>query len=317
MTEFTSDFWSWFIIVPTVLGIIGCFLLIRWLSGSTQPPGTEAKTMGHVWDESLAEYNNPLPKWWLNMFYITLFFGIAYLLLYPGLGAFKGFLDWTSTGQYDAQMAKAEAEYGPIFQQHAQTPIPELVNNPEALQIGERLYATYCTTCHGADARGVRGFPNLRDQDWLWGGTPEQIVKTIANGRGSEQPGVLRMPAWEGPLGEDGVFEVAEYTRGLSGRAVDDAVAARGAVHYKTMCAGCHGVEGKGNQALGAPNLTDNVWLYGSSQARIIETIAKGRNGRMPAWGEFLGPDKVHLLSAYVFSLSVDEYPLDEEPLVR
>lgn len=308
MSDFTSGFWSWYIAIPTVLGIAACFVLIRWLSGGTHRPGQAVQTMGHVWDEDLAEYNNPLPRWWLNMFYITLFFGIGYLLLYPGLGSFKGLLGWTSQGQYEHQMAQADAKYGPLFDRYKDTPIPKLLDEPEALRIGARLFATYCTACHGADARGVRGFPNLRDQDWLWGGTPDKIVETITGGRQAA------MPAWGPILGEDGVFSVAEYVRSLSGRDVDAQVAGRGREIFMKNCVACHGPEGKGNPLLGAPNLTDNVWLYGSSQARLVETITKGRNGRMPAWGEFLGPSKVHLLAAYVYSLSVDEFHGQGEP---
>lgn len=298
MADFTSGFWNWFIIVPTVLGILGCFVMVRWLSGATTPKGAEVKTMGHVWDESLEEYNHPLPKWWLNMFYITLFFGIGYLALYPGLGTFKGLLGWTSTGQYESEVKVANDTYGPIYAKYGQTPIPELVNDPEALKVGERLYATYCTTCHGSDARGVRGFPNLRDGDWLWGGTPERIVETITQGR---QAG---MPPWQAVLGDDGIQAVAHYVRSLSGLEVDTALAQQGAALYATNCVACHGPEAKGNPMLGAANLSDEVWLYGGSHERVVETLTGGRAGRMPAWGNFLGNDRVHILAAYVYSLS-------------
>jgi len=306
MADFTSSFWNWFIIVPTVAGIIGCFLLIRWLSADIKPDDL-AKSMGHVWDEDLEELNNPLPRWWLNMFYLTLFFSIGYLLLYPGLGTWAGMLGWTSIGQYDQEIDLADAKYGPLFSRYESMDIIAVADDPDARRMGERLFVNYCATCHGSDARGARGFPNLRDNDWLYGGAPETIKQTIMSGRS----GV--MPAWESALGgEAGVSDVAEYVIGLSGRNVDTAAAARGGEKYTMLCAACHGADGTGNQALGAPNLTDNIWLYGGSKARISETIALGRNGIMPPHADFLGKDKVHLLAAYVYSLSTGQESIEE-----
>ncbi|MGD2056378.1 MAG: cytochrome-c oxidase, cbb3-type subunit III [Gammaproteobacteria bacterium] len=302
MADFTSSFWNWYIIIPTVAGIIGCFLLIRWLSSGGPTPGKQAESMGHVWDENLEELNNPLPSWWLNLFYITLFFAIAYLALYPGLGSFKGLLDWTSHSQYQHEVDIADAKYGPLFSKYASMKIIAVADDPEARKMGERLFVNYCATCHGSDARGARGFPNLRDNDWLYGGDPATIEQTILNGRN----GV--MPAWEQALGgEQGVSDVAEYVLSLSGRNVDQAAAKRGEKQFQTLCVACHGADGTGNQALGAPNLTDNIWLYGGSRTRVMETIAKGRNGVMPPHKDFLGTDKVHLLAAYVYSLSTGQ----------
>jgi len=301
MADFTSSFWNWYIIVPTVAGIIGCFLLIRWLSTAIKPE-EQGKEMGHVWDEDLVELNNPLPRWWLNLFYITLFFGIGYLALYPGLGSFGGLLGWTSRGQYQQEMDVADAKYGPLFTKYAAMDIITVADNKAARHMGERLFVTYCASCHGSDARGARGFPNLRDNDWLYGGAPETIEQTITNGRN----GV--MPAWEQALGgESGVADVAEYVFSLSGRKVDPAAADRGKEKFQTLCVACHGADGTGNQAIGAPNLTDNIWLHGGSRKRVMETIAKGRNSHMPAHGEFLGKAKVHLLAAYVYSLSTGQ----------
>lgn len=306
MADFTSSFWSWYIIIPTVAGIIGCFLLIRWLSTDIKPE-EQAQSMGHVWDEDLEELNNPLPRWWLNMFYLTLFFGIGYLVLYPGLGSFAGMLGWTSTGQYQQEMDLADARYGPLFSRYESMDIVAVADDPEARRMGERLFVTYCATCHGSDARGARGFPNLRDNNWLYGGEPETIKQSIMNGRN----GV--MPAWESALGgEAGVADVTEYVLSLSGRNVDEEAAARGKEKFQTLCVSCHGADGTGNQALGAPNLTDNIWLYGGSRARIMESIAKGRSGVMPPHGEFLGKDKVHLLAAYVYSLSTGQADLEQ-----
>jgi cytochrome c oxidase cbb3-type subunit 3 len=276
--------------------------LVRWMSGGGPAPGAKPQTMGHVWDEDLAELNNPLPRWWLHLFYITLIFGAGYLVLYPGLGSWAGVLGWEDTKAWEQEMAAAEARYGPIYDRYRDIPIATLVNDPEAVRIGERLFSTYCTTCHGSDARGVRGFPNLRDADWLYGGTPEDIQRTILGGR----RGV--MPPWQAVLGEDGIFEVTEYVRGLSGREGDPVVAGKGRVHYEKNCAVCHGADGRGNQALGAPNLADNIWLHGGTQKRIQETIANGRTSVMPAHAEFLGESKVHLLATYVFGLRVDTH---------
>ena len=303
MADFTSSFWSWFIIVPTVGGIIACFLLIRWLTvdKDAPPADTEAESMGHVWDEDLEELNNPLPRWWLGMFYITLIFSIGYLALYPGLGTFPGLLGWTSIGQYQKEIDVADAKYGPIFTKYALMDIAAVADDPAARKIGERLFINYCATCHGSDARGARGFPNLRDNNWQYGGDPETIEQTILNGRN----GV--MPAWGEALGgEAGVADVTEYVFSLSGRNADPAAVARGQEKFE-ICVACHGADGTGNQALGAPNLTDNIWLYGGSPKQVKETIAKGRKGTMPPHRDFLGEDKVHLLAAYIFSMSTGQ----------
>jgi cytochrome c oxidase cbb3-type subunit 3 len=303
MSEFTSGFWSWFIILVVLASFALIFWLIRW-TAKGKPSKTadgEVETMGHVWDENLEELNNPLPRWWLTMFYITLVFGAVYLVLYPGLGSFKGVLNWSQTNQYDHEINQANETYGPVYNKYLNEDVTALINDADALKIGARLYSTYCTTCHGSDARGVRGFPNLRDNDWLHGGSSENIKKTILNGRQG------MMPAWEEILGNDGVFQVTEYVRSLSGREVDSVVAYQGKQMFDKNCVVCHGADGKGNQALGAPNLTDNIWLYGGTQKQIFQSIAAGRNGIMPAHKEFLGEAKVHLLATYIYGLSVDE----------
>jgi cytochrome c oxidase cbb3-type subunit 3 len=301
MADFTSGFWNWFIIIPTLGGIIGCYLLIRWLSVEISPED-QAKSMGHVWDEDLEELNNPLPRWWLGMFYITLVFGLVYLVLYPGLGSFPGLFGWTQISQYQEEVDIGDAKYGPLFSKYQEMSIPAVAADATARVMGERLFVNYCATCHGSDARGARGFPNLRDNDWLYGGTPEQIEQSIMNGRN----GV--MPAWEQALGgQQGVSDVTEYVFKLNGRDIDVAAAGRGQEKYQMLCVSCHGADGSGNQLLGAPNLTDNVWLYGGSAARVMESIAAGRNGRMPPHADFLGKDKVHLLAAYVYSLSTGQ----------
>ena len=301
MADFNSDFWHWYIAILTVISILACVWLIRWMTSGFEH-GDEVESTGHVWDGDLTELNNPLPRWWLGLFYITLAFGGFYLLLYPGLGNFGGLLGWTSKGAYEREVEKVEAEVGPLFAGYQQTPILDLIKDENALKIGERLYLNYCATCHGSDARGARGFPNLRDTDWQWGGDPESIKTTLLNGR------IAAMPSWEAALGgESGVNEVTQYLLRLSDRATIDELADKGKAKYDTFCAACHGPTGTGNTALGAPNLTDDVWLYGGSITRINESLIKGRNGQMPAFGEFLGEAKVHLLSAYIYGLSQEK----------
>lgn len=299
MPDTLSGFWTWFIAVPTIGGLIGLFLLIWWLAGKTVKKGEAVETMGHVWDGDLEEYNNPLPRWWLVLFVGSLIFAFVYLLLYPGLGAFPGLLGWTQQKQYEAEVAKADERYGPLYERYRGKPIPALAENPEARKMGERLFASYCTVCHGSDARGGPGFPDLTDDAWLYGGSPQAIKTSILDGR----TGV--MPAWEAALGgEQGVHNVGQYVLSLSGRNVDEQAAAEGKSRYMAICTSCHGADGTGNQALGAPNLTDDAWLYGGSEAAVKTSIAKGRQGEMPAHREFLGEDKVHVLAAYVYSLS-------------
>jgi cytochrome c oxidase cbb3-type subunit 3 len=298
MADFNSSFWNWFVVVPVVVGIIAMFVLNRWMTEPRRKEGKKPKSMGHVWDEDLQELNNPLPRWWLNLFYITLVFGIGYLALYPGLGNYAGAFGWTQKGQYESEIAAANKQFGPLYEKYLKEDLKLLAANREALKTGERLFVNYCTTCHGSDARGVPGIPNLRDEDWLYGGDPQTIKTSILNGRSGA------MPPWGAVLGPEGTANVVEYVLQLSGRSVNDTVAAAGKAKYQQLCVACHGADGRGNQALGAPNLTDNIWLYGGSKKTITETVEKGRAGRMPAHAEFLGEVKVHLLAAYVYSLS-------------
>jgi len=299
MADFTSNFWNWFIIVGVAGGIIAMFWLNIWQSERRRGGEEKAKPVGHVWDEDLQELNNPLPRWWLNLFYLTLVFGIVYLVLYPGFGTFAGALGWTQVGQYEREMDVAKKKFDPLYEKYLKEDLKTLATNKEALRTGERLFVNYCTTCHGSDARGAKGFPNLRDSDWLYGGEPATIKTSIMTGR----QGV--MPAWGAALGgNEGVFQVTEYVLSLSGRRVNEEAALAGKAKYQQLCVACHGADGRGNQQLGAPNLTDDIWLYGGSQKSVMETIDKGRSGRMPAHNEFLGEAKSHLLAAYVYSLS-------------
>jgi len=301
MSDFTSDFWSWFISIASIAGILACAWLVWWASTGEKPGKDEpVETSGHVWDENLEELNNPLPAWWKNMFYITIAFGIVYLILYPGLGSFPGLLNWTQVNQLEEEVVAADEKYGPLYEKYANTGIKALGSDAKAMKMGERLYLTYCTACHGSAADGVPGFPNLRDGDWLWGESPEQIKASIMNGRAGT------MPPWEAVLGGDqGVQEVTQYVLSLSDRpGLDDAMVRTGQGKFQSFCAGCHMPNGKGNPALGAPNLTDNIWLYGGHARTVAESIAKGRKGIMPAHGKFLGEQKVHLLAAYIYQLS-------------
>jgi cytochrome c oxidase cbb3-type subunit 3 len=297
---FFSQFWNWWIIILTLGGIVGLVWLIIWMSSSRPKPDQKIETMGHVWDESLEEYNNPLPMWWLMMFYFTLGFAIIYLVLYPGLGSFAGILEWSSAKQHQQEVEAAKSKYGPIYAKYQNESIDTLVKNKDAVEMGRHLFLTYCTACHGSDAGGGPGFPNLRDNDWLYGGEPETIQTTITSGR----QGMMPTAEQNNLHGETDINNAAQYVLSLSGRPHDAAAAAEGQKIFMQICFACHGPEGKGTQAVGAPNLTDSIWLYGGSEDKIKETITKGRQGRMPAHGELLGEAKVHLLATYVYSLS-------------
>lgn len=302
-----STFWSLWIIILTVTNLV----LLLWILFANRKravvgeESTEAKTTGHEYD-GIEEYDNPLPRWWFYMFLLTFVFGAAYLIIYPGLGAYKGIEwkdegAWTSVGELRGHQAEAEKIYAETYGVYSKMPIEELAKNPDALKMGFRLFANNCAVCHGADGGGNPGFPNLTDHDWLYGGTPEKILETLVHGRRAA------MPAWGAVMGEKGVAEVAEYVLQISGNEHDPIKAEAGAKLYTTNCVVCHGVDGKGNQLLGAPNLTDNIWLYGGEPVTIRQTLRDGRNGVMPAQQELLKQDRIHLLAAYVYSLSLEE----------
>lgn len=295
-SDFVSGFWNLYVVVLVVASVIGCgvFLLVQ-----DKAKTTAGQTTGHVWDETLQEYNNPLPNWWRWMFYITIVFSIAYLALYPGLGNMAGSFGWTMRGQYDAEMKKAEEQYAPMFNKYLKMDIAAVAADPQAREMGGRLFLTYCAQCHGSDARGAKGFPNLADGDWLWGGTGTQIKESIMKGRDA----VMTPKGTKPDMGAEEVKDVVHYIRSLSGLSSDAVRVQRGKDLYPAACAACHGEGGKGNAEAGYPNLTDKVWLYSSQEADMIETVTKGRTNRMPAFGEFLGEAKAHLLAAYVYGL--------------
>lgn len=295
MSDFVSGFWNLYVVVIVLASILACAVLLYMQGKATFTPG---KTMGHVWDETLEEYNNPMPKWWSWLFVITVIFALVYLALYPGLGKFQGVLGWSAVGQYNAERERMDATVQPMYSKYLGMDVKALAADKQAMETGKRLYLTYCMQCHGADGRGAKGFPNLTDSDWLYGGEPDQIKQTIAEGRMGVMPPHAQ-------LGADTIKDLANYVRSLSGLPNDSVRAAKGKEAFTSAgCVGCHGMDAKGMQALGAPNLTDKVWLYGSSEATIVETISLGRQNKMPAWKAFLGDAKNHLLTAYVYSLS-------------
>lgn len=298
-----STGWSLFVVILTILNIAACLWLLRWTSkprAANEKIGGGADT-GHVWDTDLREYNNPLPKWWLWLFYITVAFGVLYLVLYPGLGNFGGIKGWTQAGQYQQESAAVEARAAVLLAPLAAMPVADLVNNAQAMSTAHNLFQQNCAQCHGSDGGGAVGFPSLRDADWQWGSDADSVVASIAGGR------VAAMPPWGAVLGEQGVQEAVAYVQQISGQPADAALATAGAAHYQTMCSACHGMDGKGNPLLGAPNLTDSVWVYGSDAASLTKTIVDGRNGQMPAWNDKLGEQRVKLLAAYVTKLAAGQ----------
>ncbi len=295
MSDFVGGFWSIYVAVLSLISVAACGIFL-WTQGRAKlNPG---ETMGHVWDETLEEFNNPMPNWWRWMFYLTVFFSFGYLASYPGLGSYQGQSAWSSAGQYDKEMAEGEATYGKIFGAYLKQDLKTVAADDKARQMGERLFVTYCAQCHGSNAKGLPGYPNLTDNDWLWGGEPEAIKTTIMEGRNGVMPPFAQ-------LGGETIKDLANYVRSLSGLAADPLRVSRGKETFTSAgCVACHGLEGKGNMAMGAPNLTDKVWLFSSREESIVETITKGRNLQMPAQKDFLGEAKVHLLAAYVWGLS-------------
>ena len=295
--------WAWYVAILTVVSLLACLWIMRSNRVKKVSDNDEPHLHGeNVWD-GLREYDNPLPKWWSNLFYITVFFAFGYLLLYPGLIVFPGLLKWSTDSLYADEVKQANAETDPIFNAYVKQDVKTVAADKGAQQIGGRLFQTYCVQCHGTDMRGSKGFPNLVDGDWLYPGTPEGIKTTLMEGRNG------MMPAFAEQLKPDQIADTAQYVLSLSGRSTSAEAAARGDATFKASCAACHGADGKGNQALGAPNLTDNTWLYGGSLATITETLNKGRQGKMPAHKELLGEPRVHLLAAYVYAQSQEQSP--------
>lgn len=302
MSDFYSSFWDYYVAIIAIASIVGCAVFLKFQSKRRVVTNTSGspETTGHAWDGGeLQEFHNPMPRWWIMLFYITIVFAIVYLILFPGLGTqYKGALKWTSAGQHADEVKRAEDVYGPVFAAFLAKPLEAVAADQKGRQIGERIFLNNCAQCHGSDARGSKGFPNLADSEWMYGGEPEALKTTIAAGRQGA------MPPMAGALGgPEDVTDVANYVLSLSGSAHDAARAARGKEKF-AVCAACHGPEGKGNPQLGAPDLTNKIWLYGGSVATITETITKGRAGVMPAWKGTLSDAEIHLVSAYVYSLT-------------
>lgn len=294
--------WSIFIIVLVLINVVGSLWLLQRLTSAkgVAEAGTE-ETTGHVWDGDIVEGNNPLPRWWLGLFWITAFFLVAYLIVYPGFGHLPGIWNWTQIDQYEQEVADAEARYGNVFAAFSDVPLGELAQNAEAVGLGRNLFMNHCASCHGSDARGAKGFPNLTDTVWQYGSTPETVALTISNGRTGVMPGL------GAAIGEQGVNEITAYVLSLGNAdGVDQSLVAGGQQKYMQFCIACHGPTGTGNQALGAPNLTDDVWLHGSSTETIADVIANGRMNAMPAQRDLLSEQRIRTLVAYVLSLSAN-----------
>jgi cytochrome c oxidase cbb3-type subunit 3 len=291
-----SNAWSWFVIIGTAVTLAACFWLVAWTNRQRASDEEIAEAESHVWDEDVRELNNPLPMWWLWLFVLTVVWSAGYLIYYPGMGNYEGMADWSQEQQYADEVAAAEAQYGPMFAEFGGMEVSELVSNERALGIGFSLYQNYCSQCHGSTAQGARGFPDLTDDEWLFGGEPAQIEQSIVAGR----TGV--MPPLNAVFGsEEAVDEMIRYVQNMP-----DGMDTTSPAHtqYMQLCVACHGPTGTGMQALGAPSLVDDTWLYGSSPGEIRKTIVEGRAGAMPAHGDLIGPDRARTLTAYVYSLS-------------
>jgi cytochrome c oxidase cbb3-type subunit III len=296
MSDFYSVGWSVFITASTLIGLVACLVLLA--IASKRKVMANDNTTGHVWDEDLRELNNPLPRWWMWLFVLTVVFAAVYLVLYPGLGNMKGSFNWSSTGQWESEQQKAQATMAPLYAKYTAMSAPELAKDAAAMGIGERLFVNNCAGCHGSDARGSKGFPNLTDADWLWGGEFDKIKESITKGRNG------MMPPMAAAVGSpEDVRNVANYVLSLSGSAHNNVAAQLGKAKF-VACAACHGPDGKGNQALGAPNLTDKVWLHGWGEDMVMGMINGGKNNVMPAHEQRLSAEQIHVLAAYVWNLS-------------
>ncbi|MCG2595520.1 cytochrome-c oxidase, cbb3-type subunit III [Ramlibacter sp. XY19] len=297
MSDFVDGFWSVYVAGATLVGIAACLLLL-WLTARKKVAARADNTTGHVWDGDLTEMNNPLPLWWVGLFIGTVVFSLLYLVAYPGLGTYEGELKWTTRGEYEAEMQDARKQLEPLYARFTARKPEELAGDSAAMAVGERLFMNNCAQCHGSDARGSKGFPNLADADWLHGGAPEKIVETITKGR------VGSMPPMAAAVGTpEDVKNVAHYVLSLSNSPHDSLRAQLGRSKF-TACAACHGPGGKGNPMLGAPNLTDDIWLHGWGEQAIVNMINNGKTNEMPAQEGKLTDAQIHVLASYVWGLS-------------
>jgi cytochrome c oxidase cbb3-type subunit 3 len=290
-----TSFWSaWVIILTSITIIIMTWVLI---ANKRAERRTGERTTGHVYD-GIEEYDNAIPTWWFWMFIITIVWGVAYLVVYPGMGNFPGVIGWTQVDQHDRSVAAADEKYRAMRDRYLALPVEEITLDPAVRKMGARMFSNNCAQCHGSDAKGSYGFPNLADNDWIYGGDAETIKKTLVGGRQAA------MPAWGSIIGDQGVSEATAYILSLNGRQADPQLVAAGESQFATYCAACHGADATGNPALGSPNLSNGIWLYGGTEAQIAHSIRAGRNGVMPAFKETLSEDKIHILTAYVYGLS-------------
>ena len=295
-----TSFWNWYVIIITIVTILACFWLLQWTKGvsNRDEEGDGTGTTGHVWDEDLVELNNPLPRWWLKLFYGTIAFAFIYMVLFGGLGNIGGVLGWSQEGQYEAQMEAANQAQETVFAVYREMDNETLIANADANATGQRLFANNCAMCHGSDGGGARGFPNLADDDWLYGGSFDTIMQTLENGRAGA------MPVMVAGLDDKAITELVVYVQSMSGQKADPVMAANGKKNFDMLCVACHGPDGSGNQALGAPRLNDDIWLYGGEPETIRKTLTGGRNGNMPVFKDLLTEDQRRLITAYVLSLS-------------
>lgn len=301
-----SDRVSLFIAVFTIVNILACLWLLWWTARTREQAHPQAQSSdskgpertGHVWDGDLEEYNNPLPRWWLGLFIATVLFGAGYLYFFPGLGSYDGAGKWSSVAEYEAKVAQHRALLEQQLASLHEAPLEQIAADPRAMSTAKNLFGANCSTCHGSDARGAKGFPNLTDNEWLWGAPHESVYESIANGRHAV------MPALGAVLGPQGVNEVASYVVSLTGVKAPPEWVEAGKERFATVCAACHGADAKGNALLGAPNLTDDVWLFGGDFESVRNTIANGRESTMPAHAQLLGETQVKLLAAYILNIS-------------
>ncbi len=306
--DFVSEFWHYYIAAISIAGIIFSLWVLSSQTTKKLAHGEQAELMVHAWDGDLQELNNPLPRWWMWMFYGLTFFGIGYLVLYPGLGKYPGTLGWSSYQEWKDEKTKVDGDFEKVMAPFKSENLMTVAADPKAREMGQHLFMTYCSQCHGSQAQGGKGIPDLTDKQWLFGGSPEDVQASIANGHAAEMP-----PMGDAVGGEAGAKAVANYVLSLGGKPHDAALAAAGKDKF-AACEACHGADGKGNKAAGFPDISDNVWQYGGSESAIVQSIMKGRKGVMPAQLEALGESKVHLLAAYVWGLGGGQQPAPAAP---
>jgi len=273
----------------------------------------DPQTTGHEWD-GIREFDNPLPRWWLWTFYATIVWSVIYTILYPAWplvsAATPGILGYSTREEVARDIDRFDEMNASVEAKLVEADLAAVPENPDllnyALNAGEAVFQINCAPCHGAGAAGFKGYPNLLDNAWLWGGTIEAIHTTIRHGIRNDQDPAARssqMPAWGATLGEEGVAQVVQYVRQISGQEADAAMAGAGAELYAGNCAACHGPDGNGNDALGAPALNDAIWLYGGDVASLTETLMNGRGGVMPPWQGRLSEGDARAVSVYVHQL--------------